>query len=463
MAVNNDEIERRAKAMLEEENKRDKQEKFDRDLVVILNELASIGKELKEAQSQIKRLLSEYKGEEIEIPYEVTDEQINDPESLGNLDTLEEMAKYYKECFDQAFDLSKSARKHRERKFYGVINKPYLKAYDLSSKMFAKVNSFYKKYQDILDARNAEEVLPPTDLEEKEEPEVIVNPEPEEEKKKDSEVVVTPVPEEEKEEPEVVVTPEPEKKSNKPNPDMPGLLDGIDPKYYEVIFNVIKSTVVIGNKYKFNTLEYMQYSLQTVNIESLRVLGFPVEDIEKVDLIKEICLRLVDESIKIRRDQWLAASNENKQGTFNGRKHSTQAAIVDRNNRIIQSLNIDAEIAAQYGIVTDLEKLKEQKIVKEKDRELVSSVKDDKVFADFYQKFKTIYKLGSPTSESEDVLYKIYEDLKKDKNSFNLTGESLKAARVLVEKTIYARRNSWQSGKTESKKAIEEIQKELGL
>ena len=44
-----------------------------------------------------------------------------------------------------------------------------------------------------------------------------------------------------------------------------------------------------------------------------------------------------------------------------------------------------------------------------------------------------------------------------------MTGESLKAAKVLVEKTIIARRNSWKKGKEESKNSIEEVQKDLGL
>ena len=56
-----------------------------------------------------------------------------------------------------------------------------------------------------------------------------------------------------------------------------------------------------------------------------------------------------------------------------------------------------------------------------------------------------------------------HKDLQNETNSFGLTGESLKAAKVLVEKTIIARRNSWQNGKEESKKSIEEIQKDLGL
>ena len=438
MATYSDDLNKRADDLLDEENKNYRQEKFEKEMSVLLKELAATGADLREVQLQIKHLISEHLGEEVEIPYEVTEEKLADPQQLGDLDALEEMTKYYTELYEQSYDLSKSARKHRDRKYNGVISKSYLKAYDYTSKMRSKVSSFYNKYQDLIEAVQEAEA---------EEPEVV-----------EAEVV-----EETPEVTETKPTPVEKKKSHKPFPHKPGFLDGIDPAYYESIFKLIKDTVVIGSKFKYNTLDYLEYELMNADYNKLEELGIPVDEPGKAAMVRIICLALVKESKEIRKDQWLTSKNPRKQGEFEGRKHTAEEAMIDRNSRLILKLNIDPEIAAEYGLVTNLEDLRKVNGVTETEKKIVTSVKDDPIFVDFYDKFKTIYKLGSPTTESKHVLYNVYEDLQNETNSFGLTGESLKAAKILVEQTIKARRNAWKVGKENSKNNIEELQKDLGL
>ena len=131
----------------------------------------------------------------------------------------------------------------------------------------------------------------------------------------------------------------------------------------------------------------------------------------------------------------------------------------------MKKYRISKAIAAEYGLATSVEDLQHDRRGKKAIKDSIASVKDDPKFVEFYEGVKNIYKLGSPTSESNDVLYKVYEDLKKNKenNSFGLTGESLKAAMKLVEQTIIERRNTWKSGKAASQKSIEQTHKELGM
>ncbi len=250
------------------------------------------------------------------------------------------------------------------------------------------------------------------------------------------------------------------KKSSKPS-----LLKNIDPKYYGQIFKLINNTVVIGSKYKYNTLDYLEYELNNASIEKMQELGFPVDDPEKANLIKKVCLKFVKASKEIRKDQWLTQGDERKQGNFEARKHSTQESIIDRNKRLMKRFRISKAIAEEYGLATSVEDLKNDQTSKQEAKQAVTNVKDDPIFVKFYEDFKQIYKLGSPTSESNDVLYKVHRELteKKDENSFGLKGESLKAAKLLVEQTIIARRNSWKNGKKASQAEIEEAQKDLGM
>ena len=437
-------VESQADAILETENKHERQEKFNKEFKEVLDALAKRGASLREVQMELQKRISNYLGREIQVPYEVTEENIQDPQSLGNLDTLEEMSKYYQESYETSLEASKSAKKFGERHFNKKVSGLYLNAYDLASAMFANVNAFYTKYKDLLDAETPEVVTPEEDI-------PVIPPH--------EEVPVLPVEEEPKEEPK-----KPKTETTPPvEEEQPGLLDGIDEKYYGPIFKLINTTVVIGNKYKFNTLDYLEYELQNADIAKMAELGLPVNDPEKAELIKQLCLKFVKESKEIRKDQWLPITSDKKQGEFEGRKHSTQAAIINRNTRLMKKYGISPEVAKEYGLSTSMKDIKKEQAVKKEERELVTSVKGDPKFVEFYENFKAVYKLGSPTHESSEFLYTIHKDLQNETNSFGLTGESLKAAKVLVEKTIIARRNSWKKGKEESKNSIEEVQKDLGL
>lgn len=457
-------VEAQADAIVNKENKHDRQVRFNKEFQEILEFLSKNGVDLREVQIQLQKRLSKYLDREVQIPYEVTEENIEDPQSLGDLDTLEEMSKYYNESFETTFDASKNEKRFGDRHANKKLSQLYLRAYDLASAMFAGVSAFYGKYKDLLEVETAEapeiiDVIP-------EQPKPLIE-NPENELPTPVEVPLLPEetqPVEQEEKPaEQPKKKSPAKKTTPSETGKPSLLDSIDETYYKSIFKIINTTVVIGNKYKFNTLDYLEYELQNADISKMKEMGLPVNDPEKSELIKKICLRLIKESKEIRKDQWLPSSSDKKQGEFEGRKHSTQEAIVDRNTRLMEKFGIDLDTAKEYGLATSTKELNRTKPVKKQERTLVTSAKDDPKFVEFYENFKTVYKLGSPTSESSEFLYAIHKDLQNETNSFGLTGESLKAAKVLVEKTIIARRNSWQNGKEESKKSIEEIQKDLGL
>ena len=246
----------------------------------------------------------------------------------------------------------------------------------------------------------------------------------------------------------------------------PSLLKGVEEEYFAQIFKIINSTVVLGNKKKFNTLEYLENEIMVADVKKVKELGFPVDDIEKAHLIKGVLIKFIEISKTIRKDQWKSKSNPNKQGEFEGRRHSAQEAIIDRNLRLCKVLHISKETARQYGMATSLEELAQnQASTEDKTKKLIAKAKKDPAFNSFYEDFKAIYKLGEPTSESTDVLYKVYADLKnsQENNSFGLKGASLKAAIGLVEQTIKTRRNTYLNGDASSKKSIEEEQQGLGM
>ena len=201
------------------------------------------------------------------------------------------------------------------------------------------------------------------------------------------------------------------------------------------------------------------------DVKKVKELGFPVNDIEKAHLIKGVLIKFIEMSKEIRKDQWMSSKNPNKQGTFEARKHSTQEAIVDRNIRLMKRLHIGKETAERFGVALTVEDLEKNQAAADKTKQLLTKAKKDPAFNSFYDNFKTIYKLGEPTSESDDVLYKVYADLKNsgENNVFGLKGASLKAALNLVEETIKTRRNTHNKGVKASKQAIEEEQKGLGM
>ena len=517
---NNEEINLNAEELLKKENEEEKQ--YKEDYNKLLTEIVEIATKLRKVQENIQKRTSKKAKEKLGIAYEVTDEKLNDPASLGNLDELHDMETYYNGLYNEAMEKSQSEKKWGERRYNKKIAKEYRDAYDLTSEISAKVQNFVDKYRERLDAEQIiendqtpdltpteptptevvpteptpTEVVPteptPTEVVPTEptptevvptEPtptEVIpTEPTPTEvvpTEPTPTEVVPTePTPTEvvptEPTPTEVVpteptpsngVTPRPPRPRK---PAKPSILKNIDKKYFGQIFKLLNQTAVIGNKYKYNTLDYLEYQLVNADIEKMHELGFPVNDPEKSELIKKVCLKLVRESKEIRKDQWMSANDERKQGQFEARKHSTQESVVDRNLRLMKKFRISKAIAAEYGLATSVEDLQNNRKGKKAIKETITSAKDDPKFIEFFEGFKNIYKLGSPTSESNDVLYKVYEDLKKNKenNSFGLTGNSLTAAMRLVEQTIIERRNTWQNGKVSSQKSIEQTQKELGM
>lgn len=259
--------------------------------------------------------------------------------------------------------------------------------------------------------------------------------------------------------------PEKQKEEDTGRKNKVSLLKNIDEQYYAQIFRIINSTIVLGNKKKYNTLEYLEDQVMTADVKRVKELGFPVQDIEKAHLIKGILIKFIEMSKTIRKDQWKPKSNNTKVGEFEGRKHSANEAVIDRNVRLMKMLHIGPETARKFGVAMSLEDLEKDTTSEDKTKKLIAKAKSDKVFNDFYNNFKAIYKLGEPTSESNDVLYKVYADLKdnKENNSFGLKGASLKAAVALVEETIKTRRNNYLKGKDQSQKEISDEQKSLGM
>ena len=187
-------------------------------------------------------------------------------------------------------------------------------------------------------------------------------------------------------------------------------------------------------------------------------LGFPVlDDPQKADLIKNVMLKFVKMSKEIRRDQWLSSLNANKKGTFEARKHTNQEAIVDRNLKLIKKLNINPELAQEYGLslsVGELEQtIKEEKAEARKGMKKVASENNRDInFINFYNTFKNIHILGN--AKNENSLYYLYNDLTSGNNSFGLAGDSLTVALNLVKQEIISTRNSKQS-KTNTTKTSE--------
>ena len=242
------------------------------------------------------------------------------------------------------------------------------------------------------------------------------------------------------------------------NPEKPSVLDGIDPKYFKNIFKLLNTTIVIGNKNQYNSLENLEYELSNANLETMQNLGFPVlDDPQKADLIKNVMLKFVKMSKEIRKDQWLSSLNANKKGTFEARKHTNQEAIIDRNLKLIKELNINPKLAQEYGLslsVGELEQtIKEEKAEARKDMKKVASENNRDInFINFYNTFKNIHILGN--AKDENSLYYLYTDLTSENNSFGLTGDSLTVALNLVKQEIISTRNSKQS-KTNTTKTSE--------
>lgn len=224
-----------------------------------------------------------------------------------------------------------------------------------------------------------------------------------------------------------------------------GVLKDIEEQYYPQIFKIINSTVVLGNKKKYNTLEYLEHQVMVSDVKAVKKFGFPTNDIEKAHLIKGVLIKFIEISKDIRRDQWKTASDPTKVGAFEARKHLTEEAVIDRNIRLIRRLHVGPETAKRYGVALSVEDLKN--MYKEDDakgEKMVKAALKDPAFKTFNDNFRSVYKLGEPTKESTQFLYGIYEDLmqKGEENSFGLKGQSLKAAINMVEKAIRVRRNT---------------------
>ena len=228
-----------------------------------------------------------------------------------------------------------------------------------------------------------------------------------------------------------------------------GVLRNIEEQYYPQIFKIINSTVVLGNKHKYNTLEYLEHQVMVSDVKAVKKFGFPTNDIEKAHLIKGVLIKFIEISKDIRKDQWKTASDPTKVGKFEARKHLTEEAIIDRNVRLMRILHVGPETAKRYGVALSVQDLKDMyKADDAKGDKMVKTAMKDPAFATFNENFKAVYKLGEPTKESTQFLYGIYEDLmnKGEENSFGLKGQSLKAAVNMVEKAIRVRRNKFYLG-----------------
>lgn len=246
-----------------------------------------------------------------------------------------------------------------------------------------------------------------------------------------------------------------------------GLLDKIDEKYYAQIFKLINDTVVIGNKSKYNTLEYLENQIMTSDAKDMKEFGINVKvcENERVHTIKGILIKFIEMSKQIRRDQWKTSSNPEKKGDFEARKHTAQESSIDRNLRIVKLLHLNEKTAREYGIALSVEDLKEDEKAVRKTKNLVENAKTDSAFKSFYDNFQAIYKLGEPTSESGEFLNAIYADLTSmgENNSFGLKGDSLTAALRLVEETIKVRRSTFVFGNKAKETKEPEEQADMGM
>lgn len=239
-----------------------------------------------------------------------------------------------------------------------------------------------------------------------------------------------------------------------------GVLRDIEEEYYAKIFKLISSTVVLGNKSKYNTLVYLENKVMTSDKKGLKELGFPTNDPVKTELIKSVLVRFIEYSKEIRKDQWKSSSNPSKVGEFEAKKHLTEEAVIDRNVRLMKKLHVGPETAKRFGVALSVEELKESyKVDDEKREAMVKKAMKDPAFQKFNEDFKAVYKLGQPTKESTEVLYGLYEELKKgEDNSLGLKGQSLKAAIDMVEKTIRVRRNTFDFNKERKNAKVEEAE-----
>ena len=74
-----------------------------------------------------------------------------------------------------------------------------------------------------------------------------------------------------------------------------GFLDDVDEKYYAQIFRLINDTIVIGNKNKYNTLEYLEQQIMTSDARDMKELGFGVK-------VNENCLNKLPATLGIAPD-----------------------------------------------------------------------------------------------------------------------------------------------------------------
>ena len=61
-----------------------------------------------------------------------------------------------------------------------------------------------------------------------------------------------------------------------------GVLKDIEEQYYPQIFKIINSTVVLGNKKKYNTLEYLEHQIMIADVKDVKKLGPTCKPIEKI-------------------------------------------------------------------------------------------------------------------------------------------------------------------------------------
>ena len=161
------------------------------------------------------------------------------------------------------------------------------------------------------------------------------------------------------------------------------VLSEIEEEYYAKIFKLISSTVVLGNKNKYNTLVYLENKVMTADKKTLRELGFPVNDPVKCELIKTVLVKFIEVSKEIRRDQWKNAANPTKVGTFEARKNLTEDAVIDRNLRLMRKLHIGPETAKRFGVALSVEELKESyRLDDEKREEMIKKAMKDPAFVE---------------------------------------------------------------------------------
>jgi hypothetical protein len=86
----------------------------------------------------------------------------------------------------------------------------------------------------------------------------------------------------------------------------------------------------------------------------------------------------------------------------------------------MKQLHIGPETAKRYGVALSVEELKDMyKDDDAKEAKMIKTASKDPAFQTFNENFKSVYKLGEPSKESNQFLYSIYEDLvKKGEENF---------------------------------------------